>query len=76
MAQSWKGFKSGNWEKEVDVADFIKQNYSEYTGDGTFLEGAVESSLSLNESFKDLLKLEKEKRWRNWFRYKSRIYNH
>lgn len=61
MAQAWKGFKSGNWEKAVDVQDFIKQNFTEYTGDGTFLEGAVESSLSLNESFKDLLKLEKEK---------------
>ena len=51
MAQAWKGFKSGNWEKVVDVQDFIKQNFTEYTGDGTFLEGAVESSLSLNESF-------------------------
>ncbi len=61
MSKAWKGFKSGNWQNAVDVADFIKQNYSEYTGEGQFLEGAVESSLSLNESFKDLLKLEKEK---------------
>src|SRR5690554_1294690 len=61
MAKSWKGFKSGKWENAIDVADFIEQNYFEYTGDETFLEGAVESSLSLNESFKDLLKLEKEK---------------
>ncbi|HHX75833.1 MAG TPA: formate C-acetyltransferase [Acholeplasmataceae bacterium] len=61
MSKAWKGFKSGNWQNAVDVADFIKQNYSEYTGDGQFLEGAVESSLSLNKSFKDLLKLEKEK---------------
>ncbi|WP_025725027.1 formate C-acetyltransferase [Acholeplasma granularum] len=61
MAKSWDGFKSGKWESEVNVADFIQQNYAEYKGDGTFLEGAVESSLSLNESFKDLLKLEKEK---------------
>ena len=61
MSKAWKGFKSGNWQNAVDVADFIKQNYSEYTGDGQFLEGAVESSLSLNESFKNLLKLEKEK---------------
>lgn len=61
MSKAWKGFKSGNWQNAVDVADFIKQNYSEYTGEGQFLEGAVESSLSLNKSFKDLLKLEKEK---------------
>src|SRR5690554_5233586 len=61
MGKSWKGFKSGQWESSIDVADFIKQNYSEYTGDDTFLEGAVESSTTLNESFKDLLKLEKEK---------------
>lgn len=61
MSNPWIGFKSGAWEKSVNVSDFIHKNYKEYKGDDSFLEGAVESSLKLNEAFKDLLKLEKEK---------------
>lgn len=32
-------FKPGNWQKEIDVRDFIQQNYSPYTGDDSFLAG-------------------------------------
>lgn len=61
MSESWKGFKSGIWEKEINVSDFIHKNYSEYLGDGNFLAPALDSSIQLNEAFKNLLKLEKEK---------------
>ncbi len=61
MSESWKGFKAGVWEKEINVSDFIHKNYSEYLGDGSFLAPAMESSIQLNEAFKDLLKLEREK---------------
>lgn len=30
-------FKSGKWENEINVADFIFQNYTEYEGDENFL---------------------------------------
>ena len=36
---AWRGFKEGNWSKEVDVTDFIRRNYTEYQGDESFLEG-------------------------------------
>ena len=37
----WQGFRSGLWQKEVDVRDFIQQNYTPYEGDGSFLKGAT-----------------------------------
>lgn len=61
MNNLWNGFKKGDWVNTIDVSDFIHNNYTEYTGDSSFLEGPVDSSLKLNEAFKDLLVLEKEK---------------
>ena len=29
----WAGFKSGLWQKEINVRDFIQQNYKPYEGD-------------------------------------------
>ena len=37
--KEWEGFKGTNWQKRIDVADFIKSNYKEYTGDDSFLTG-------------------------------------
>lgn len=34
---AWKGFKDGVWQENIDVADFIKENYKEYKGDDSFL---------------------------------------
>lgn len=35
--QNWQNFKGNNWKSKIDVADFIRQNYAEYKGDGSFL---------------------------------------
>ena len=37
---AWKGFKGTTWKETIDVFDFIKNNYTEYKGDDSFLEGA------------------------------------
>ncbi|MFU8785724.1 MAG: formate C-acetyltransferase [Candidatus Izemoplasmataceae bacterium] len=58
---AWKNFKQGHWNEVIDVRDFIQKNYTEFTGDESFLEGPTKSSLSLNEKFYEYLKLEKEK---------------
>ena len=56
---AWRGFKEGNWSKEVDVTDFIRRNYTEYQGDESFLEGPTEATTemwkSLIEKFKKKL---------------------
>jgi formate C-acetyltransferase len=38
----WDGFRTGLWQKEVNVRDFIQQNYEPYDGDGSFLKPATE----------------------------------
>jgi formate C-acetyltransferase len=37
----WRGFKTGLWQKEINVRDFIQQNYEPYDGDGSFLASAT-----------------------------------
>lgn len=37
MKEQWLGFKEGNWVDNIDVRDFILQNFTVYTGDDTFL---------------------------------------
>ena len=36
--KNWQGFKGGDWKVNVNVRDFIQNNYSEYKGDESFLE--------------------------------------
>src|SRR5262249_10230547 len=38
----WGGFRSGLWQTEINVRDFIQQNYDPYDGDETFLGPATE----------------------------------
>jgi len=39
--EPWEGFKSGLWRKEINVRDFIQQNYTPYEGDAAFLAPAT-----------------------------------
>ena len=38
---NWSGFKPGAWQNEINVRDFIQQNYTPYEGDDSFLAGAT-----------------------------------
>jgi formate C-acetyltransferase len=53
----WQGFKTGLWQKEINVRDFIQQNYQPYAGDGSFLAPATGRTKNLwnrlNELFVD-----------------------
>ena len=44
MRSEWNGFKGGNWEKFVDVRNFIQLNYTPYEGDDTFLCGPTQNT--------------------------------
>ena len=37
----WRGFRTGLWQKTIDVRDFIQQNYEPYDGDESFLARAT-----------------------------------
>ena len=58
---AWRGFKEGNWSKEVDVTDFIRRNYTEYQGDESFLEGPTEATTAMWKSLMEKFKVEREK---------------
>ena len=61
MAQreEWKGFSGKKWKEEVDMRDFIQNNYTQYDGDETFLAGPTEATDKL---WGELQKLQKEER--------------
>ena len=57
---NWNGFKKGLWQNEINVRDFIQQNYKEYTGDDSFLSGATERTTDLMNKLNGLFKLERQ----------------
>ena len=60
--KQWDGFEGRIWKEEINVRDFIQQNYKPYDGDESFLEGATEATDKL---WGHLQKLQKEERKNN-----------
>lgn len=58
---AWQGFKSGRWNRHVDVREFIQLNYSLYEGDDQFLEGPTEATTKLWDQVMALSKEERER---------------
>ncbi|MBT2662549.1 formate C-acetyltransferase [Bacillus sp. ISL-45] len=58
--EQWKGFKNGAWQEDINVRDFILKNFSEYTGDSSFLEGATDETLQLWQQVMELTKQERD----------------
>ena len=56
--KQYEGFKPGNWLNEIDVRDFIVQNYTLYEGDDSFLEGPTADPLKLWDQVTELNKQE------------------
>ncbi|CDH33159.1 formate C-acetyltransferase [Xenorhabdus bovienii] len=55
---AWQGFNEGSWQNEVNVRDFIQQNYTPYEGDETFLAGATKATDILWEKVMEGIKIE------------------
>ena len=59
--EQWKGFnKKGEWTKEIDVRDFIQNNYKPYTDDEKFLTPAKKKKKKLWNEVLELYKKERE----------------
>lgn len=58
--KNWNGFKSGVWQNEINVRNFIQTNYKEYTGDNSFLSGATERTKGLMKKIEALFALERQ----------------
>ena len=56
----WDKFKTGDWQEEINVRDFIQNNYTPYEGDASFLVGPTEKSRKLWDEIQELFKKERE----------------
>lgn len=61
MFEQWQGFKGDLWKKEINVRDFIQNNYTPYTGDESFLVEPTEATKKLWNKLTEMFKVEQEK---------------
>ncbi|MGX7031645.1 formate C-acetyltransferase [Vagococcus zengguangii] len=59
--KQWDGFKGNLWKETVNVRDFIQNNYTEYTGDDSFLEPIAPSTDKLWTKLQELFDVQHEK---------------
>lgn len=59
VKEQWNGFEGRLWKEEINVRQFIQDNYTPYDGDESFLAGPTEST---NKLWDALQKLQKEER--------------
>ena len=61
MKTEWRGFKGTHWVDEIDVRDFVQNNYTPYDGDESFLQPATEATSKLWDLLQGLQKEERAK---------------
>jgi formate C-acetyltransferase len=54
-------FTPGQWTKEINVRDFIQENYTPYYGDESFLAGPTQRTLGIWKKLTDLFVEERKK---------------
>ena len=59
--EQWNGFEGRLWKEEVNVRDFIQNNYTQYEGDEEFLAGPTEATNRLWGKLQELQKAERAK---------------
>lgn len=57
----WQRFTGGLWQKEINVRDFIQQNYRPYEGDASFVAVATERTRKIWAHLNDLFVEERKK---------------
>ena len=60
MIEQWKDFEQGIWCEQINVSDFIRKNYTVYTGDESFLAKPTDATIKLNQIVIDLSAKERE----------------
>jgi formate C-acetyltransferase len=61
LGSAWDGFNPGLWQKEINVRDFIQQNYHPYHGDASFLLPATDRTINLWKRLSPLFAEERRK---------------
>jgi formate C-acetyltransferase len=57
----WQGFKTGLWQKEINVRNFIQLNYEPYDGDESFLAPATKRTQKIWGKLEELFVEERRK---------------
>ena len=57
----WRNFNGYLWKEKINVKQFILDNYTEYTGDESFLCEATDRTKRLNDLYNEMSKVEIEK---------------
>jgi formate C-acetyltransferase len=57
----WENFNSGFWQSEINVRDFIQQNYEPFEGDESFLAGPTQRTAQLWDKLNSLFVEERKK---------------
>ena len=55
----WDEFKGNRWKEKISVRDFVRDNYTPYDGDESFLEGPTEATNKLWGKLQELQKAER-----------------
>ena len=61
MRTEWRGFKGNKWQTEVNLRDFIQNNYTSYDGNESFLAEPTQPTDTLWGMLKELQKQERAK---------------
>ncbi|HVI78603.1 MAG TPA: formate C-acetyltransferase [Candidatus Acidoferrum sp.] len=61
VSSPWQSFNTGLWQKQINVRDFIQQNYEPYEGDDSFLAGATARTTNLWNRLNELFVEERKK---------------
>ena len=54
LREELAGFAGGHWVDDINVRDFIQRNYTEYTGDDSFLAGPTDATDTLWDKVQEL----------------------
>src|SRR5690554_5592368 len=58
--EAWKDFKGDLWKKEINVRDFIMNNYTPYEGDDSFLVSSTERTRKVWDKLTEMFKEEQK----------------
>src|SRR5215472_1400650 len=61
VTSPWHGFNPGLWQSEINVRDFIQQNYEPYEGDESFLTPATDRTKQIWNRLIELFVKERKK---------------
>ncbi len=59
MKNQWRGFRGSHWLDDINVRDFIQNNYTQFDGDESFLAGPTEATNTLWGKLQELQKQER-----------------